>query len=190
MIILTSLILASGSPRRKELLENLQLSFSCIPSQIDEAFESGTFPAEIVKQLAYSKASDIRSRHNTACVIGADTIVVFGDTILGKPETTKDAFQTLKMLSGHTHYVYTGVAILYQENEVVFYEKTEVTFWELTDEEIHDYIASDEPMDKAGSYGIQALGATLVKKINGDYFTVVGLPISRMVRELKKLGVI
>lgn len=186
---MTRLILASGSPRRKELLENLQLKFECIPSQIDEVFDEYASPEEIVKTLAYSKANDIRKQHENSCVIGADTIVVLGNKILGKPKDEQDAFQTLKLLSNNTHDVYTGVAILFQMHEVVFYEKTEVTFWELTDKEIHDYIASGEPLDKAGSYGIQTLGSTLVKKINGDYFNVVGLPISRTFRELKKLSI-
>lgn len=190
MIALTHLILASSSPRRKELLEKLQLKFECIASNIEETFDENALPETIVQELAYQKAKDVHSRMPHACVIGADTIVVLNGIIIGKPKDENDAFHTLKMLSGKTHDVLTGVAIIHPHQEIIFYERTNVTFWELSDEEIYSYIATGEPFDKAGSYGIQNLGSTLVKKINGDYFTVVGLPISRTARTLRNLGIL
>ncbi|WP_078545331.1 Maf family protein [Litchfieldia alkalitelluris] len=182
------LILASGSPRRKELLSNLQLTFDVIVSEIEEVVDETMTPAEVVMSLASQKAEDIAKEHRDAYVIGSDTVVVFQDEILGKPKNEEDSFRMLTMLSGNTHHVYTGVAISYQSETFTFYEKTEVTFWDLTEAEIHTYIKSGEPKDKAGSYGIQELGSGLVKNINGDYFAVVGLPVSRTIRELKRLG--
>ena len=182
------LILASSSPRRKELLEMANLPFEILASHIEEEVPENSTPEEIVQSLAYQKAKAVAELEKDAYVLGADTIVVYNGMILGKPKTEQEAFQTLKLLSGKTHEVLTGVAILSREEEIVFYERTKVTFWDLTDEEILDYIASGEPMDKAGSYGIQQRGSLFVKGIEGDYFSVVGLPIARTVRELKKLG--
>jgi septum formation protein len=182
------LILASSSPRRKELLEMANLPFEILASHIEEEVPENSTPEEIVQSLAYQKAKAVAELEKDAYVLGADTIVVYNGIILGKPKTEQEAFQTLKLLSGKTHEVLTGVAILSREEEIVFYERTKVTFWDLTDEEILDYIASGEPMDKAGSYGIQQRGSLFVKGIDGDYFSVVGLPIARTVRELKKLG--
>jgi septum formation protein len=182
------LILASGSPRRKELLKNLRLTFDVVVSQIDESFNEDMRPEEVVMHLAYQKASDVAKLYPYSFVIGADTIVCCENQILGKPKDQQEAFDMLKMLSGKTHEVFTGVSIVHGQKHSTFYEKTEVTFWELSDEEIHDYISSGEPLDKAGSYGIQELGSALVKKIHGDYFSVVGLPVSRTIRELRKLG--
>jgi septum formation protein len=182
------LILASGSPRRKELLEMANLPFEILASDIQERVPENATPEEIVQSLAYQKAKAIADMESDAYVLGADTIVVYNGLILGKPKTEQDAFETLKMLSGHTHEVLTGVAILSSRQKMTFYERTKVTFWELTDEEILNYIASGEPMDKAGSYGIQGRGSLFVKRIEGDYFSVVGLPIARTVRELRKLG--
>lgn len=183
-----TLILASSSPRRKELLQNLHLQFQILSSEADETFDPNLSPAEIVMELAQRKAQSVFQDNQGAYVIGSDTIVVADGQILGKPEDEADAVQMLKKLSGTQHDVYTGVAILYANGASCFYEKTEVTFWELSDDEILSYVRSGEPMDKAGAYGIQELGSMLVKKINGDYFAVVGLPVSRTVRELKKAG--
>ena len=139
-------------------------------------------------ELAERKARVVFQRNPDAFVIGSDTIVVANNQILGKPSGEAEAFNTLKSLSGKRHEVFTGVAILSPTGVTRFYERTEVWFWELTDEEIKAYVQSGEPLDKAGAYGIQQLGSMLVKKINGDYFAVVGLPVARTIRELKKAG--
>lgn len=183
-----TLILASSSPRRKELLENLQLSFEVHSSDVDETYNPKLSPAEIVMELAMRKSENVAMKHPGAFVIGSDTIVVQDGQILGKPKDKTEATVMLKKLSGKTHFVYTGVSIFSPKTHVEFYEKTEVVFWELTNDEIDSYVNSGEPLDKAGAYGIQGLGSTLVKKINGDYFSVVGLPLSRTIRELRKLG--
>ncbi len=182
------LILASSSPRRKELLENLRLSFEVHSSNVDERFPPDLPPHEIVMELAKRKAQYVAEIFPDSYVIGSDTIVVLDGKILGKPQDPQEAAKMLRTLSGRTHHVYTGVAIFSPETHVTFFDKTEVVFWELTDEEIENYVKSGEPLDKAGAYGIQGLGSLLVKKINGDYFSVVGLPVSRTARELRKLG--
>lgn len=179
------LILASGSPRRKELLQQVKLSFEVKVSSIEETFDPMLNPEEIAMNLALQKAEDVARENRESVIIGADTIVVHDDLVLGKPKDVDDARYMLKLLSGNTHYVISGVAIVSGDRHVTFFEKTAVTFWELTDEEIDYYIRSGEPMDKAGSYGIQEVGALFVKEIHGDYFSVVGLPLSRTVRELK-----
>lgn len=183
-----TLILASSSPRRKELLENLQLQFEISSSDVEETFNPELAPEEIVMELALRKAQYVANLHRSAFVIGADTLVFADGQVLGKPEDMSEAVGMLKRLSGRTHSVYTGVSIFSPTSHVEFFEKTDVAFWELTEEEIKAYVNTGEPLDKAGAYGIQKLGSMLVKKINGDYFSVVGLPVSRTVRELKKLG--
>ncbi|MER2060985.1 MAG: Maf family protein [Niallia sp.] len=182
-----TLILASSSPRRKELLEELQIPIVISSSNVDESFDSSLSPEEIVMYLARRKVEAIYSNDKTF-ILGADTVVCLDGCILGKPHSREEAFQMLSQLSGKTHSVYTGVAIMANGKCSTFYEKTDVLFWELTEEEIHDYLDTGEPFDKAGAYGIQGVGRILVKEIKGDYFTVVGLPISRTVRELKALG--
>ncbi|WP_053364227.1 Maf family protein [Bacillus sp. FJAT-27251] len=182
------LILASSSPRRKELLENLHLQFEISSSNVDESFSPDLSPSEAVMELAARKARFVAEKHPDAFVIGSDTVVVLDGDILGKPENSEEAYGMLNRLSGKTHAVYTGVDIIAPDNEKLFYEKTDVTFWELSHEEIQTYIQSGEPFDKAGGYGIQGFGSFLVRKISGDYFTVVGLPVSRTVRELKNIG--
>ncbi|RDU35051.1 septum formation inhibitor Maf [Neobacillus piezotolerans] len=183
-----NLILASSSPRRKELLENLQLKFRIHSSDVDESFEPGTSPKDIVMGLAERKAKAVFAEYPDAFVIGSDTIVVCDGAILGKPSGRREAIVMLKQLSGRTHQVFTGVAIASPGGITRFYEKTEVQFWELSDREIEFYADSGEPFDKAGAYGIQGLGSMLVKRIDGDYFAVMGLPVSRTVRELKHAG--
>jgi len=180
-----NLILASSSPRRKELLSILQIPFEVKVSDVEESFDPGQEPHEIVMNLADRKAKHVSKKYPQAIVIGADTIVVARGEVLGKPSTPNEAYDMLKKLSGSTHTVLTGVSIVSTARTTTFYEKTEVVFWELTDDDIHSYISTGEPFDKAGSYGIQGYGSTLVSRIEGDYFTVVGLPISRLVRELK-----
>jgi septum formation protein len=183
-----TLILASSSPRRKMLLQNLNVTFDVSNSEVDESFSPDLSPDEIVMELAERKAQAVFQDHPDAYVIGSDTIVVFQGQILHKPDNEADAIDKLKKLSGKQHEVYTGVSILSPHGCKRFFEKTEVLFWELTDDEILSYVQSGEPLDKAGAYGIQGLGSMLVKNIHGDYYAVVGLPVSRTVRELKKLG--
>ncbi|NUK30771.1 septum formation inhibitor Maf [Parageobacillus sp. VR-IP] len=182
------LILASSSPRRKQLLELANIPFQILASRIEEYVHEGEAPEQTVQSLAYRKAKAIATQHPNAYVIGADTIVVYQNNILGKPKTKEEAAQMLRMLSGQEHEVLTGVAILSPRGQALFVEKTKVFFWDLTEEEIAAYVESGEPMDKAGAYGIQGRAALFVKRIEGDYFTVVGLPLSRTVRELKQLG--
>lgn len=188
------IILASASPRRYELLTQLGLTFDVEPAQSEEKAQDDIPPEEIVKRLAYAKADEIRKRHNAAgpsddpmLIIGADTIVVKDGCILGKPTDEKNAFSMLQSLSGTTHQVYTGVALISSEWEVQFSEKTDVTFYPMTEEEIEAYIGTGEPMDKAGAYGIQGIGGRFVKEIRGDYNNVVGLPIARLYHVLKEI---
>jgi septum formation protein len=182
------LILASGSPRRKELLNNLQIPFEISVSDIEEIIDEQLIPEQVVMSLAEQKARDVADKYPDDFVLGADTIVVLGSQILGKPKDKQESYSMLQTLSGQVHEVLTGVAIISDGKPITFFERTEVEFWELTDEEIWEYINSGEPADKAGSYGIQELGSAFVRRINGDYFSVVGLPVSRTIRELQKLG--
>ncbi|MES9671040.1 Maf family protein [Bacillus pseudomycoides] len=180
------LILASGSPRRKELLELAGVPFEIVVSEIEETIGAYSSPADIVMSLALQKASAVVEHHEDSVVLGADTIVTYESRILGKPKDEAEAKEILQLLSGKTHEVYTGVALISKEKTVTFYERAEVMFWELTEEEIDAYIATKEPLDKAGSYGIQGKGSIFVQHIQGDYYSVVGLPIARLVRELKQ----
>lgn len=164
-----TLILASSSPRRKELLEELQIPFVISSSNVDESFDPSLSPEEIVIDLAERKVEAIYLNNQHSFILGADTVVCLDGVILGKPTSREDASRMLSELSGKTHSVYTGVAIMANGICSTFYEKTDVLFWELTDEEIHDYLDTGEPFDKAGAYGIQGVGRTLVKEIKGDY---------------------
>ncbi|MBM7648946.1 septum formation protein [Bacillus ectoiniformans] len=185
---MTDIILASGSPRRKELLQQIHLPFTVQTSHVDETISNELSPEDIVTQLAERKARAVAAEVSNKYVIGADTVVVQDGVVLGKPKDRDEARHMLKKLSGHTHAVYTGVAIIHNDDTFTFYEKTNVTFWELLDEDIEAYLDSGEPFDKAGAYGIQGLGAVHVKSIEGDYFSVVGLPIASLYRHLKRLG--
>jgi septum formation protein len=185
-----NIILASASPRRKELLSLLNISFEVVKSDVEEVMEETIHPAQLVMKLAEQKATDVYSKFSDSVVIGADTIVTLNGQKLGKPETKEDAFRMLSLLSGNSHEVYTGVSIQIGGEITNFNVCTKVTFYQLTDEEIHTYIKTGEPMDKAGSYGIQGYGAIFVKEIEGDYYSVVGLPISQLARQLKRLNVI
>ncbi len=182
------MILASKSPRRIELLKLGGFDFDIIPAVSEETVPNGLMPCEVVLHLANQKATEVSDLYKSDLVIGADTVVALGNVILGKPKDKDDAFRMLKMLSGKLHSVFTGVCIRKGTFTTSFYEKTKVEFYELSDKEIYDYIDTNEPMDKAGAYGIQEKGSLLVKRINGDYFNVVGLPLSRLVRELKSIN--
>ncbi len=184
-----ALILASNSPRRKEILENCGYDFKVIPSECREIVPENLTPQETVEGLAYQKAFDVYCRYPDDTVIGADTVVVWDKKILGKPKDEDDARRMLKMLSGQTHEVRTGFAILGKGIEVVSSDVTMVTFFSLKDEEIEAYIKTGDPMDKAGAYGIQSDGCVLVRSILGDYFNVMGLPIGHLARNLKVLGI-
>lgn len=187
------IILASASPRRREILQNMGLEFTVMPAADEEKTEK-LCPSEAVEELSLSKALCISEKaEQDALIIGADTVVAFEGKILGKPQNQEDAFETLKLLQGKTHQVYTGVTILYREGgkwiPVTFSECTEVTFYPVAEEEILRYVKSGEGMDKAGSYGIQGYFGGYVKKIDGDYFNVVGFPAARMFYEMKKRGI-
>ena len=189
-------ILASASPRRKELMEQAGFRFEVIPTMVEERITKTT-PSDVVMELAFQKAQDVFKRHQKSSggrqdyvVIGADTIVVYRNEILGKPANKSEAFDMLSMLSDRTHQVYTGVSLIYFQNGQIhtntFYESTDVTFCPISREDLHSYIESGDPLDKAGAYGIQGSFAIHVKCIKGDYNNVVGLPICRLYQELKK----
>ena len=184
------LILASKSPRRKELLSIITTDFDIIPAVKEENADPALSPDEFVKALAVSKAEEIAQTHPDACVIGSDTVVAINGEILGKPKDKADAFRMLSLLSDTSHSVFTGVAVIKDGKIHSFTEETKVKFFPLTEKEINDYIATGEPFDKAGAYGIQNLGALLVEGIDGDYYNVMGLPTGRLYRLLKELSVI
>ncbi len=180
------IILASASPRRQELLSLICTDFIIEPSDVDETVNSDIELEKIPEHLAFRKAEHIhKNNHYNDTVIGCDTGVFLDGKMLGKPESKEDAFNMLKMLSGKSHKVITGCAIFHEDKVVSFSQTTLVEFLELSDEEILAYIETNEPMDKAGAYGIQGKGSLLVKEIKGDYFNVVGLPVSLLNRKLK-----
>lgn len=202
---MSQIILASGSPRRKELLEQIGMEFEVWPAKGEEK-RTTSVPEDLVKDLSRQKAEEVGSQvlsYNEAhpdlttpqdiLVIGADTIVSCDGQILGKPKDEEDAFCMLSMLSGRTHQVYTGVTFVFidKENrcgEYTFAEKTDVTMYPISEKEIRWYIGTGEPMDKAGAYGIQGKCGMFIKEISGSYYNVVGLPIARLYQELKRLG--
>ena len=176
------IILASQSPRRAHLLDQIGLRFSVSPSSVVEEIDPESSSEENVKRLSLHKANDVAKKHREGIVIGADTIVVINGTVLGKPTNEKNAQEMLRMLSGKTHTVFTGFALVdvRSKKSYIDSEKTEVTFRALTENEIEQYVATGSPMDKAGSYGIQDdFGAVFVERIAGDYYTVVGFPLSK-----------
>ncbi len=174
------IILASGSPRRKQLLEQIDLEFEVVPSQIYEDFSLNLSPTDFVEYYAQEKAKDVANSYPDKWVIGADTIVVFESHILGKPKNEKDSFQMLKRLSGNTHQVITGVSIqnIKQDISDSFHERTNVTFNTLSDKIINYYIETYAPFDKAGSYGIQDWFSVCVNRIDGCFYNVMGFPLS------------
>jgi septum formation protein len=181
-------ILASASPRRRELLNLIGLPHEVRPANVDESMHQGEAPAVYAERVARAKAAVIVDAPD-AVVIAADTIVVIDDEVLGKPSSTDEARRTLARLSGRTHTVYTAVAVRRAGEIVSSVEHVAVTFRPLSAEEIGSYVATGEPMDKAGAYGIQGFGATIVERIDGDYFAVMGLSLVRMVRLMAQLGV-
>jgi nucleoside triphosphate pyrophosphatase len=185
------LILASASPRRAELLRSAGLQFTVLSSAVDETPMPSEVPQDLVRRLALAKAELVAARAlGPAIVIAADTVVVLEGAILGKPRTSEDARQMLAKLSGRTHSVMTGVALirLPDAERREFIETTQVHFASVSNEEIVKYLASGEPFDKAGAYAIQGLGGRFVPRIDGCYFNVVGLPLARLYHELSLLG--
>lgn len=215
---MSQIILASGSPRRKELLEQIGLTFEVCPAKGEEIITT-TVPSDVVKELSKQKAEEVAGgilgwmergcpfpglseslkgqvpfEGQDIMVIGSDTVVAFDGKILGKPKDEADAKRMLSMLSNKTHSVYTGVTIVFidknlQTGEITFFDKTDVSMYEISEKEIERYIATGEPMDKAGAYGIQGKGAIFIKQIEGDYYNVMGLPIGKLYQELQKLGI-
>lgn len=190
-------VLASASPRRRELLEQIGMSFEVSPAGGKEHI-SEEFPADIVEALSREKACEVarnyrgKYKNDTVVIIGADTLVACGKEVMGKPLDEANAVQMLTRIQGGTHHVYTGVALVIMEEGkeklIVFHEKTEVELYPITQEHIEAYVATGEPMDKAGAYAIQGRFAAYIKRINGDYNTVVGLPVARLMQELFALG--
>ncbi len=187
MLTNLSLILASQSPRRKELLALIKKEFDIIPSSIEETIPEGLDNEDIPVYLSAQKALDIAKSHPDSLVIGCDTVVVLGGIIMGKPKDRDEAVAMLKRLSGRTHTVISGVCICYKGRTMTFNEQTAVTFYDLSDADIDSYIATGSPFDKAGGYGIQDGGALFVKKIDGDYYNVVGLPVGKLNQSIKAL---
>ena len=184
-------VLASASPRRKELLEQIGLQFEVEPSNYDEEITSASEPHETARKLSLGKARAAARKHRNALIIAADTFVVLGDRILGKPRTNSEARETLRALNGQVHSVITGFTILDAETGKVVSRsvETRVNMRKLTIEEIESYVRTKEPLDKAGGYAIQGRGAVLVERIEGDYSNVVGLPLSALAESLKEFGV-
>ena len=182
-------IVASASPRRKEILSMGGFGFRIIPSDCDETIKEKLSPEETVKVLAERKALSVLEKNTESVVLGCDTVVALGDEILGKPSDREDAFKMIKALSGKTHRVCTGVCIADKDKIKSFVSVAEVEFYELSDETAESYVATGECDDKAGAYGIQGLGGTLVKSIKGDYYAIVGLPYAETVRVLSEFGI-
>lgn len=183
-----NLILASQSPRRRELLSFIQKDFQVCASNAEEIIPDGLKPHEVVMHLAKIKAEQVAHEHPEAVVVGADTVVVLDGQIMGKPKDHEDCVRMISALSGREHEVFTGVAIVANGRTDSFYQRTAVRFLKLTKEEIDWYASLDEPYDKAGAYGIQGYGSLLIEGINGDYFNVMGLPVSLLARHLKEIA--
>ena len=184
--LMKNIILASNSPRRREILAAAGISFEVVPSEIEENISADS-PEELVKGLSLLKCDDVAKRMGPGfIVIGADTIVVHDGQVMGKPKDGADAFNMLKSLKGDTHAVYTGVTVIDTDTgkEMTFDERCEVRMFDVSNEAIRKYIETGEPMDKAGAYAIQGRGAFLVERINGDFYTVMGLPIARLMKVL------
>ncbi|CAG9784152.1 unnamed protein product [Diatraea saccharalis] len=189
-----NITLASGSPRRKELIENIGLKVGLCPSLFEENLDFKDFDSvsEFVEETALQKVLEVETRLSNKgqrpdVVIGADTMVTLDGQMFGKPTSEVEAFEMLSRLSGRSHTVYTGVVVKSSEEVTKFTEKTDVFFGKLDDEQIKGYIATGEPMDKAGGYGIQGVGGSFVERVEGDYFTVVGLPIYRLCSVLYRM---
>ena len=185
----TRFIVASASPRRRELLTQAGYAFTVEPSDADETLPAGTPAADAVQILAERKAAAVAKNRPGAVVLGCDTVVALNDQVLGKPQTADEAAAMLRALSGNTHTVFTGVCLTDGVRTERFVSATDVTFYELSEETIRAYVATGEPMDKAGAYGIQGYGCVLVKSFSGDYATVVGLPLGETARALASFGI-
>lgn len=184
------LILASGSPRRRQLLEQLGLTFTVRSSDVDESVSPGLTPAQVVESLSARKGEAVAQLSQPGdLILSADTVVALEGAILGKPRSREEAAAMLSALSGRTHQVYTGVTLLQDGRRLTGHEVTAVTFRPLSPEEIAAYVSTGEPMDKAGAYGIQGLGALLAERLEGDYFNVMGLPLCRLGQMLSRFGV-
>lgn len=194
------LVLASGSPRRRELLEKIGLKFEIVTSDADET-PTKSIPADVVEELSAKKAEDVYGKlsaderftgEDESLIIAADTLVFLGNERMGKPKDAEDARVMLSKLSGKTHQVFTGVTLVYVNHgnvkKVSFHEKTDVTVYPLSESEISEYIATKEPMDKAGAYAIQGYFVKYIQLIHGEYSNVVGLPIARLYHEIEKIG--
>lgn len=180
------IILASGSPRRSELMRLAGFDFDVVIPDVDESIPDDMPAQSAVIMLSLKKAQAALATTNEPCiVVAADTVVVLDDVILGKPSDKEDAFRMLSMLSGRTHHVFTGVTVIKNGVAGSFYSDSTVTFFKLTEEEIYEYISTGEPMDKAGAYGIQGKGCLLVKELCGDYYNIVGLPIAETARAIR-----
>ncbi len=179
-------ILASQSPRRQELLKFVLPEFKCLPADIEEILPKGINPLFAPEYLSVQKALRISKNNPDAITIGSDTAVFLGDIMLGKPKNRNDAKNMLKMLSGNTHKVITGCAFCKDNKTYSFSETSLVEFYTLSESEIEEYLDTNEYIDKAGAYGIQGYGSVLVSRIDGDFFNIVGLPVSKLKRELEK----
>lgn len=186
-----TIVLASSSPRRQELIRNLGLDALVIPSRVDETVKPGLAPAQIVEELAWRKADFVAQEQTDAIVIGSDTIVVLDGDILGKPLDEADALSMLQRLQGRTHEVYSGIACIDTSTKQtsVHHCRTIVHMKPLSEQQIKRYIATREPLDKAGAYAIQGIGSTLITSIEGDYFNVVGMPLHLLSDMLSQFGV-
>lgn len=182
------MILASKSPRRQQLLHMIQKDFAVVPSHFDETLVSEDTPDQLVRVLASKKAQCVFHQYPNDVVVGSDTVVVSPEgEVFGIPVDRTDAIRMLRSLSGRIHSVYTGVAIYTKKTQVLFHRKAQVEFVSISNDMLHWYLGTGEPFDKAGAYGIQTAGALLVRRIIGDYYTVVGLPIRPLHRILQKL---
>ena len=186
MVNMNRIILASKSPRRKQLLSLLNINFEAIPADIDEEINPNNDLVKEIEKLSYQKANHIYLQNKDALVIGSDTIVKINGQVLGKPKTYEQAKQMLRLLSNNTHEVVTGVTIISNNKVETFSSVALVTFYPLTEEEIEEYVKTNEPMDKAGAYAIQGIGSKYIKSINGDFYTIMGLPIGELYHRLQK----
>lgn len=178
-------ILASKSPRRQDLLRLIGLEFDVIPSHVDEIIKEGLSFIEVVQDIAVQKAMHIAEEHPDSTVLGFDTLVIFEEEALGKPKSREEAFDMLKRLQGSTHTVLTGCALVCCDEVETIYGEADVTFFPMSDQEINEYLDTEEPFDKAGSYGIQGYGSRYIKKVNGDYYSVMGVPVAKLYQLLR-----
>lgn len=179
------LILASQSPRRQELLRLLDVPFTVLPSDVEEVIQPGLSFEDVVMDIATQKAAAIAKEHPDAMVLGFDTLVILDGDPLGKPKNRDEAFAMLRRLAGRTHRVLTGCALVCCDDVKTLYDGADVTFYDMTDDEINEYLDTKEPFDKAGAYGIQGFGGRYIRKIDGDFYSVMGLPLAKLYRLLR-----